>query len=143
MLDAYGVYFREHSAGDARQLDLLAHTLSARRSVMTWRSFDVVDEDTCELSLLSSSPSAVGTRIIRSTVGGGGGKLAFVFTGQGAQYVGMGRELLRYAIFRKSLKRSDEVLKGLGCGWSVFGKFVSSLQWHPTAPSSSSIFSLT
>ncbi|RYC59250.1 hypothetical protein CHU98_g6953 [Xylaria longipes] len=108
MLDAYQVYFRTHTAGDASKLEQLAYTLAMRRSIMAWRSFAVVDAETRELS--ASKP-------VRASSGGG---IAFVFTGQGSQHVGMGLELLRYPIFKASFKRSDEVLASFGCEWSLF-----------------------
>ncbi|KAI1170031.1 polyketide synthase-like protein [Nemania sp. FL0916] len=45
-----------------------------------------------------------------------GGKpldLAFVFTGQGAQYADMGKELLRYEAFRNTVGRLNEILQAL------------------------------
>ncbi|RWA08359.1 hypothetical protein EKO27_g6749 [Xylaria grammica] len=108
MLDAYQVYFHTHTSGDSNKLEQLAHTLAMRRSIMAWRSFAVVDAETRELSA---------ARAVRASSSGG---IAFVFTGQGAQYVGMGLELLQYPIFKASLKRSDEVLASFGCEWSLF-----------------------
>ncbi|KAH8889473.1 hypothetical protein GQ53DRAFT_869901 [Thozetella sp. PMI_491] len=108
MLASYQVYFETHTAGDARKLEQLAYTLATRRSLMAWRSFAVVDAKTRELTA---------TTAVRVSSGGG---IAFVFTGQGAQYAGMGLELLRYPIFEESLKRSNEVLASLGCEWSIF-----------------------
>lgn len=45
--------------------------------------------------------------------------LGFVFTGQGAQWAGMGRELLEYSVFKDSITRSDHYLREVGCTWSL------------------------
>lgn len=49
---------------------------------------------------------------------GANGKLALVFTGQGAQWAAMGRELLRFPVFEASLTDADKYLTKLGCPWS-------------------------
>ena len=47
-------------------------------------------------------------------------RLAFIFTGQGAQWHAMGRELIdRYEIFGSTLRAADHHLKNLGASWSV------------------------
>ncbi|RSM05543.1 hypothetical protein CDV31_009534 [Fusarium ambrosium] len=46
--------------------------------------------------------------------------LAFIFTGQGAQYVDMGKGLTQYPIFHDTLKQIDGIYRKLGCGWSIF-----------------------
>lgn len=49
--------------------------------------------------------------------------VGFVFTGQGAQSPGMGRELLdAYPVFRKSIENIDAYLKRIGAPFSVIGK---------------------
>ncbi len=50
-------------------------------------------------------------------------RLAFIFTGQGAQYLGMGRQLVVFPVFRRSMESSEECLKQLGCLWSLQKKF--------------------
>jgi adenylylsulfate kinase-like enzyme len=47
-----------------------------------------------------------------------------IFTGQGAQYAGMGQELFQYAVFRQTMQRVNDVFAKLGCKWSIFGKLV-------------------
>nr|APX44009.1 polyketide synthase [Pestalotiopsis microspora] len=108
VLDGYREYFSTTIAHNKRNIERLAYTLAVRRSLMAWRTFAIVDTATGELSA---------AKAIRASSGLG---LAFVFTGQGAQYCDMGLELLRYPVFEESLKLSDAFLTSFGCEWSVF-----------------------
>lgn len=93
-------------------LDRLAYTLAARRTIMPWRSFAVMDSGATNVdAILSSSP------LIRSSSSDGpvSTEITFIFTGQGAQYPGMGIELAQhYRVFRDALDRADAELKRLG-----------------------------
>ena len=112
----YQNYFSEHST-DIIQCDTylkdLAYTLGSRRSSLPWKTFAIVDS----VNALSNIKNLV-SKAYRSS-----GKLgfAFIFTGQGAQYKGMGTELLRYHIFESTLRSIDNIFRGLGCQWSLFG----------------------
>ena len=47
-------------------------------------------------------------------------RIGFVFTGQGAQWWGMGRELLeQYPVFSSAIEHADRCLRILGAGWSL------------------------
>jgi acyl transferase domain-containing protein len=49
-------------------------------------------------------------------------KIAFVFTGQGAQHYRMGRVLMCYPVFKKSLEDAAAFFKTLGEGeWDLLG----------------------
>jgi acyl transferase domain-containing protein len=52
-------------------------------------------------------------------------KMAFVFCGQGAQWWGMGRELLRTeSVFRDAVERIDRLVQSLA-GWSLLEQFAT------------------
>ncbi|KAL7959326.1 hypothetical protein V8C34DRAFT_280434 [Trichoderma compactum] len=90
----------------------LAHTMS-RRSKLAWRSH-VLARSLVELETRLASPLPKPLRT-RTTV-----NIGFVFTGQGAQWYGMGRELLCYPVFRESLAACRVYLQTeCGCPWDL------------------------
>lgn len=98
---------------DADQcLDDLAYTLNARRSTFQWRSF--VTASTA--SELQQALEAITKPLSKSSKIP---KMLWVFTGQGAQWAGMGAELLKNEVFAKVVTAADECLKTLGAQWSV------------------------
>ncbi|KAH7303214.1 putative polyketide synthase [Stachybotrys elegans] len=107
MLSSYKEYL---TANDATNLDDLAHTLNSGRENYSWRTFVVADS----VSQLLEGLASPSTQAVNSE-----SNLCFVFTGQGAQWLGMGRGLLKYATFRKSVLDADEILGGLDCPWKA------------------------
>ncbi|KAM7195035.1 ketoacyl-synt domain containing protein [Rhypophila sp. PSN 637] len=94
-------------------LDDLALTLAARRSLLPSRSFAIASSAS---QLASSLPQLVSPPR-RTQVSP---RLGFIFTGQGAQYSKMGCQLLDiYGVFRRSMQRSQDYLRSLGCDWNL------------------------
>ncbi|KAJ5950909.1 Acyl transferase/acyl hydrolase/lysophospholipase [Penicillium vulpinum] len=119
-LDLYPVVFNDST------LDNMAYTLGQRRTFLPWRlasSAIIGQELTASLSI-----DAVPVRSSKEpTVG-------FVFTGQGAQWHGMGKELLStYPVFKQTMKDVDACLKLLGAQFSIIDELLL------TDPSASSI----
>jgi acyl transferase domain-containing protein len=89
----------------------LSFTLAAKRTHFNWRTAIVADSIESLQDALSEKQPA--TRVATDS------GLAFVFTGQGAQWARMGTGLMQYPIFRQSIEAADAYLKTLGCNWSV------------------------
>jgi acyl transferase domain-containing protein/NADPH:quinone reductase-like Zn-dependent oxidoreductase/ubiquinone/menaquinone biosynthesis C-methylase UbiE/NADP-dependent 3-hydroxy acid dehydrogenase YdfG len=102
---------------DDTYLSSLATTLSERRSRLAWRLAVTADSATSLLAALTdptTSTSAV--RPGKATTPAA----AFIFTGQGAQWFAMGRELLAFDVFRASVAEADRFIGStLGSGFSV------------------------
>ncbi|PHH79322.1 hypothetical protein CDD80_5085 [Ophiocordyceps camponoti-rufipedis] len=93
-------------------LPRLAHTLCSRRSVFQWRHA-VVARSVDALRTAWTDESLQPSRVEPAA------RVGLLFTGQGAQWVGMGRELMAFDPFACSVRRSAEVLAGLGCEWDA------------------------
>jgi acyl transferase domain-containing protein/NADPH:quinone reductase-like Zn-dependent oxidoreductase/SAM-dependent methyltransferase len=109
--ELYNAHFKAHPTTQAGYLSNLAHTLAQRRSIFPWRSYALVNS-TANLQ----SDGVTLASPLRSSRNLG---LCFVFTGQGAQFAGMGRELLAYPVFKNMLMRAQLYLYDLGCEWSL------------------------
>ncbi|KAI6502246.1 Type I Iterative PKS [Pyricularia oryzae] len=92
----------------------LAYTLTQRRSQLELRTFAVADSARTLASKLNQG-LAKATRA--SKLEGA----VFVFTGQGAQWAGMGMDLLaaNAGPARASLEETQRILVDLGCDWNV------------------------
>lgn len=93
----------------------LAFTLSKRRSRLAWKTYMTASSIDELLAGLKNKSSEMPS--FRSS---GEPTVGFIFTGQGAQWSGMGDELSQYRVFRESLETADEYLRtSLGCSWSA------------------------
>ncbi|KAH7398011.1 putative polyketide synthase [Cadophora sp. MPI-SDFR-AT-0126] len=91
----------------------LAFTLGQRRSLLPWRAA-VSATSRVELLDKFGTGEVTFSKIPRSS------NIGFVFTGQGAQWAGMGKELIAsYPIFSESMRNSGEYLAKLGADWSL------------------------
>ncbi|KAJ4296761.1 hypothetical protein N0V90_006809 [Kalmusia sp. IMI 367209] len=100
----------EHPRG---RLEDLAYTLASHRSNHSWRMAVTVSS----LGELDEVISSKSPRLVKSSQAP---KTIFVFTGQGAQWYSMGRELLYIeSAFRTSIEASGNIICGLGATWSL------------------------
>ena len=113
---ALAVYLRAQSrtisAGNETLLADLAYTLSERRTLLEYRA--TITASTAEElieSMESFSTEPIAARKKPS--------VAFVFTGQGSQWPGMGRGLMRYPAFATIIERCEKCLQNMGAAWSL------------------------
>lgn len=113
----YQHYLSKHesSANGQAFLDDLCYSLACKRTSWPWRSFAVAASIQGLLQTLNSTVA----KPIRSS---NNIRVGLVFTGQGAQWAGMGRELMAYPTFKESLDDAEASLRRLGCKWSLIGK---------------------
>ncbi|KAF7553514.1 hypothetical protein G7Z17_g3559 [Cylindrodendrum hubeiense] len=103
---------RKH-VDEQRFLSNLSYTLGERRSRLSMKFFIVANS----LEDLTTKLETTRQKPIRSDAGRTP-RTAYVFTGQGAQWWGMGRELLQtYSVFRDSIASAEKVMQSLGSTW--------------------------
>ncbi|KAI8964847.1 hypothetical protein F5Y11DRAFT_57289 [Daldinia sp. FL1419] len=117
MMESYQTFYEKNVFRNPTKLDRLAYTLAVRRSQMLWRTFAIDEPGSQTGKKLSFS------KPVRSASQSG---LGFVFTGQGAQYVDMGWDLIQYPVFSETLRQIDSIYGSLGCKWSIFNELHSS-----------------
>ena len=105
----------------------LAHSLSFRRSMHRYRSFAIGnDADAILKDLTEPKPIAKWTKTLEDKP-----RIGFVFTGQGAQWHAMGRQLIDQSqLFRKTLERCDAILQRLpdAPDWSCVNELLKSAE---------------
>ena len=92
----------------------LAFTLNERRTNFAWKAAvtgsslkDVISSLSNNVKIRNSLPKP---------------SLAYIFTGQGAQWVGMGKELFQsYPVFQATISKIDRILLDLGASFQIYG----------------------
>lgn len=116
-------YLRGHVDGVV--LDDLAYTLNERRTKFEWRSAELVSTIPDLITALENSADCQPTQCSDIP------KLTYVFTGQGAQWNAMGRELMAYSVYASSMRSAERVLQALGAPWCLAGMaFTFTLYYH-------------
>lgn len=99
------------------QKDLMenfAYTLGQRRSLLQWRAAISTDSSFDFIESINSD------KVVPCKQSAEKPRLGFIFTGQGAQWHAMGRELYhQYPIYAAAIDRSSECLRQLGADWSL------------------------
>ncbi|KAL8840965.1 MAG: hypothetical protein Q9176_003537 [Flavoplaca citrina] len=92
----------------------IAYTLGCKRSRLQQRSFRIVDRDNPTQGL--AAEKRVSTSPIHTS------SVAFVFTGQGAQWHTMGAQLFEYAVFGATISFLDHVLEDIAerSSWTIY-----------------------
>jgi acyl transferase domain-containing protein/NADPH:quinone reductase-like Zn-dependent oxidoreductase/SAM-dependent methyltransferase len=100
-------------------LQNLSYTLGERRTLFQWVAAHQVGLDT-DGSLNGAIQAFDSPRFKPSRRPTDRPRIGMVFTGQGAQWYAMGRELLAsYPIFRRSIEEAEAHLRALGADWSL------------------------
>ena len=106
---------KAHEGIEAELLDNLAYTLGQRRTMFPWMAAVSARNREELVDALNSEDLKPNRTSQRPRIG-------FVFTGQGAQWYAMGRELIHtYPVFRNALVEAEQHLNDLGASWSLIG----------------------
>lgn len=101
------------TSSDPAYIANLAYTLGEGRSKLSWKTTCFAENG---FELREKLEGLKGANAVRSS---GEPRIGFVFTGQGAQWAGMGAELLERKVFGESFRKSAEYLKECGCEWDA------------------------
>ncbi|KAL2845826.1 hypothetical protein BJX68DRAFT_277264 [Aspergillus pseudodeflectus] len=116
LTSAYADFFTAKTstmADPSAFLDMV-YTLTHKRTLHSWRSYTVgIDSEDLSRSIDNAN------RVPAAAAAADPGSLAFIFTGQGAQYPRMGHGLLALPFFQNRLGQLSRLLTDIGCVWSL------------------------
>ena len=114
-------------APDPPPLYDVCHSSALRRTPMDHRIFVFGEtHDTMARNLEAFVADDIAEQLVRADTVGENAPVVFVFSGNGPQWWGMGRELLEHDdTFRGALEKVDEIFEPLA-GWSIIGELTSS-----------------
>ncbi|KAI1467861.1 uncharacterized protein F4812DRAFT_471220 [Daldinia caldariorum] len=104
------------------QLADVAYTLSAKRSNLPYRAVRIVSRERLAPGLLNGDSKTDVHTSSSHRQSQNPANVAFVFTGQGAQWHKMGSQLFEYGVFRAAIEHLDDVLRSLPTplsAWSI------------------------
>ncbi|KAK0757783.1 hypothetical protein N5P37_009799 [Trichoderma harzianum] len=126
MVEDLKAYLEKHKSLDFEAaeelLSNLSYTLAERRSLFPWVAAHQVrlDADTDGHPLDAVIEAFDSPRFKPGRTPTSQPRIGMVFTGQGAQWNAMGRELLEeYPVYRQSIEEAEAHLKDLGATWSL------------------------
>lgn len=109
---------KEFAQSEETFLRDLAFTLSSKRSRLSWKQCVTAPSLPGLVTRLASTDIAeVVSQSSRKP------RIAFIFTGQGAQWPRMGQDLLQYRVFEDSVRSAGDFLcNALQCPWSILAE---------------------
>lgn len=133
LAESYGDFLSyKEATSSPRFLSDFAYTLSERRTHLEFRSF-VVAESAIDLRNQLNKGLTKPKRALKHD------SPIFVFTGQGAQWPAMGKELLNNCIFRTSIHRSQVLLEHYGCPWDLIDELSRTIESNIDLPQYSQV----
>ncbi|KAK7958258.1 hypothetical protein PG988_013106 [Apiospora saccharicola] len=104
---------------DDALLDSLTYTLGSRRSRSGWSMAFPTHSVPDLIDKLGEQHLPEPKRALRENAGP---RVGWVFTGQGAQWYAMGRELIQaYPVFKEAILECDRYIQEMGASWTVMG----------------------
>jgi acyl transferase domain-containing protein len=113
LTDAFEFGLSDETLGD------LVYTLGNHRSIFQWRSAVIASSKKELLSQLASKAA-------KPNKAANPPKMVWIFTGQGAQWFAMGRELLVYDVYNYAILDADKYLTSIGADFSLYQELMAS-----------------